>query len=118
MSIYPQTVLNSNIIVIDQGSDYSETLTIVDDETGEAIPNLSSATIISKLRNLNGELAAEFTCTVTGPTTAKRDLNETQTAALVAATSVNHIHGLKITLADGTDYPEAQGGCMVKVKVC
>lgn len=118
MSLYPQAVLNANIIVIDQGADYSETLTIVDDATGEPVPDLINATIISKLRNLNGELAAEFSCAVTGPKTATRSLNEVQTAALAAATSVNHIHGLKITLADGTDFPESQGGCLVKVRVC
>lgn len=118
MSLYPQTVIQSNIVTIYQGADYSETVTIVDDATGAAIPNFAAATVVSKLRDLSGNLAASFTCTVTGPTTFTRTLNETQTAALTSGTAVNHVWGIKITLADGTDLPEFQGGGFVMAAVC
>lgn len=115
--IYPQSTINSDIITIERGRAYSETVTIVDDATGEPIPNFINYGVASMLRDLGGNLKATFACEVTGPTTFTRSLTEEETGLLTAALSVQHVWGIRLTTPEGVVLPEAQGGAMVKARV-
>ena len=116
MSIY-DNIKNTNVITLNQGATYSDTVTVKQPE-GTPV-NLTGYSVSSRIRALSGALVAEFTCTVATPTTGviARTLSNTLTAAMVPSEYVGHVWGLKLTAPSGAVLPEIQGGVMVIANV-
>ena len=110
MGLY-NNIKNTNVITISQGSTYSDTVTL----TGV---DLTTATVTSQLRKLDGTLAAEFTVTKTTPLSGiiTRWLSSADTTALTPSTSPNYVWGVQYEIGD-TILPEVQGGALVIAEV-
>ena len=117
MSVY-DLVKNTNLITIAQGSDYADTVTITQTSGGTAL-DLTGYTVASKLKTLNGALAATFICTIPSPATGivVRSITGANTKLLTPATSINHVWGVQLTTPGGAVLPEIQGGAFVSPEV-
>jgi len=117
MSVY-DLIKNTNIITINQGSDYADTVTVTQTAGGAAV-DLTGYTVSSKLKTLDGSLAATFVSTIPNPATGVvvRSIAGANTKPLTPATSINHVWGIQLTSPGGALLPEIKGGAFVSPEV-
>jgi len=110
------TCQNKNVIIIEKGQTYKDSVTLKA-KTGEVL-DLTGASATSEVRNGDtGTLMATFTVTVDSVNQkVKRELADTVTSALPVSIQ-QHVWGLVVTMADGTVLKEIDGGVTVKRRV-
>lgn len=115
MSTDFDTIKNSNVLTITQGSDFSATVTMTQTSGGAAL-NLSGYTITGQVRTLDGALACAITIDNSVPTTGviTMSISDTLSALLVPDVIVNHVWGIDLVQPGGNKLPEIQGGLLVK----
>ncbi len=66
--------------------------------------DLTGATVVAKLENDNGDIAATFACSVLAPRQVQIELTDEITAALTPTTSYFHHYTVIATAVDGISY--------------
>ena len=117
MSVY-DLIKNTNIITIGQGSDYSDTVTILQAIGGPPV-DLTGYTAASQVNTLDGALAAVMACTIPNPVAGvvERSIAKADTGKLLPCTNIQHVHGLQLTTPGGVALPEIQGGAVVTPEI-
>ncbi|OHD24199.1 MAG: hypothetical protein A2Y38_24930 [Spirochaetes bacterium GWB1_59_5] len=110
-------IYRRNVITIDQGTTYTDEITIEQTEEGAPV-DLTGYSVQSQLRDLTGSLAAEIACAIPSPASGvvQRSISAEDTAALVLCID-NPLYVWGLRCVNGGNVFEIKGGALVQPSI-